>query len=95
MATLTIRSGRLAEFEAYERKALTIAARYGGRLDRSVRTVASADGGMTEIHVLSFPTEQDFGCFRDDGTLAALSEEREAVISGTELLVGFEGIQVS
>jgi uncharacterized protein (DUF1330 family) len=56
------------QFDAYERRVLPLLARYGGRLERRLRT---ADG-RTEVHVLSFASRDEFVAFRADPERAAL-----------------------
>jgi hypothetical protein len=46
VASLWIRDGRVAEFEAYERKAARIMRRHGGAIERAIRVdaaIAAAD----------------------------------------------------
>jgi uncharacterized protein (DUF1330 family) len=91
IATLWVQDRDIPRFEAYERKALSIAQRHSGRLERAVRVTKDAGGageGPVEVHVLSFPSDAQFALFRADPELVALSDERAQVISRTEVLFG-------
>lgn len=89
VATLHVRASELPRFETYERLALGIAARHGGRLERAVRSEVR-EGTCTEVHLLSFPTPESFTSFRADPDIVALAGLRDAVITKTELTCGFE-----
>jgi uncharacterized protein (DUF1330 family) len=91
IATLWVQDCDIPRFEAYERKALSIAQRHSGRLERAIRVTKDAGGtgeSPFEVHVLSFPTDVQFAQFRTDPELVALSDERARVISRTEVLLG-------
>jgi len=89
VASLWVRPGRLAEFEAYERKAARILDRYGASIERTVR-FGAADA-PTEIHVVHFPSLATFEAYRNDAELKALAEERAAAIEKTSIAVGEPG----
>jgi uncharacterized protein (DUF1330 family) len=92
VASLWIREGRVAEFEAYERKASRIMKRYGGMVERAVRVEArTASDRPFEVHLVSFPSHAMFDAYRIDAELNALSQEREAVITKSVVLVGTAG----
>lgn len=92
VASLWIRAGRGADFEAFERKALALAARHGGVLERVVRVERrpGADD-PDEIHVLRFPGRDRFEAYRRDPEAAALAAEREAAIAKTVIALGRAG----
>ena len=46
----------VAAFQRYESHVLPLLGRYGGRLERRLRT----PDATTEVHVLSFPTDGDY-----------------------------------
>jgi hypothetical protein len=57
IATLWVQGCDIPRFEAYERKALSIAQRHSGRLERAIRVMKDPGGtgeGPFEVHVLSF-----------------------------------------
>jgi uncharacterized protein (DUF1330 family) len=92
VASLWIREGRVAEFEAYERKASRIMKRYGGTIERAVRIEAgTALDRPFEVHLVSFPSPAMFDAYRADTELITLSHEREAVITKSLVLVGASG----
>jgi hypothetical protein len=55
-------------FQAYEEQVLPLLACHGGRLERRLR---SSDG-QTEVHLVSFPSVEDFNSYRDDARRAEL-----------------------
>ena len=59
LVRLWIRRGLETEFEAYERKVSRIMVRYGGVIERVIRTSGASDDPSDEpfeVHVLSFPS---------------------------------------
>ena len=91
VVSLWIREGRIAEFEAYERRAARIMKRYGGNIERAVRVEAGAPSDPFEVHLVSFPSQSMFEAYRGCAELNALSAEREAVITKTAILTGASG----
>jgi uncharacterized protein (DUF1330 family) len=93
VASLWIREGDVAAFEAYERKSARIMKRYGGFVERAVRPSgpdAEPDRPF-EVHLVRFPSNEMFERYRTDAELKALSSEREAAIAKTLVLTGAEG----
>lgn len=90
VASLWVRDGRVAEFEAYERKAARIMRRHGGSIERAIRIDAAhtPSGAPFEVHIVSFPDRARFDAYRADRELIALAAEREAVIAKTVVLTG-------
>jgi antibiotic biosynthesis monooxygenase (ABM) superfamily enzyme len=95
LVRLWIHSDLETEFEVYERKVARIMARYGGVIERAIRTLrASDDDGSDEpfeVHVLRFPSRDLYDAYRDDAERRALSSERAGVIRKTDILVGTSG----
>jgi uncharacterized protein (DUF1330 family) len=92
VASLWVREGRVAEFEAYERKASRIMKRYGGVIERAVRVDAGTPSDRPfEVHFVSFPSQAMFDAYRADAELNTLSDEREAVITKSVVLLGTSG----
>jgi hypothetical protein len=63
-------TGREAESEAYERNVSRIMARYGGVIERAIRTSKALDDGSDEpfeVHVLKFPSRDLYDAYRADG----------------------------
>jgi antibiotic biosynthesis monooxygenase (ABM) superfamily enzyme len=91
---LWIAQGRAAEFEAYERKVSRIMARYGGVIERAIRTSGAPDAGSEEpfeVHVLKFPSRERYDAYRDDAERRSLSGERAGIITNTDSLIGTPG----
>jgi|SRR5580692_7146536 antibiotic biosynthesis monooxygenase (ABM) superfamily enzyme len=94
LVRLWIHRGRETEFEAYERKVSRIMARYGGVIERAIRTSRMSDDGADEpfeIHVLKFPSRDRYDAYRDDAERRSLSGERAGIITNTDILVGTPG----
>jgi antibiotic biosynthesis monooxygenase (ABM) superfamily enzyme len=88
---LWIHRGLEAEFEAYERKASRIMARYGGVIERAIRTSRASDDGSDEpfeVHVVKFPSRDLYEAYRDDVERRSLSGERAGIITNTDILMG-------
>jgi antibiotic biosynthesis monooxygenase (ABM) superfamily enzyme len=94
LVRLWIQKGLEAEFEAYERKVARIMARYGGVVERAIRTSKALDDGSDEpfeVHVLKFPSRDLYDAYRDDAERRSLSVERSGLITRTDILVGTPG----
>ena len=94
LVRLWIQKGLEAEFEAYERKVSRIMARYGGVIERAIRTSRMADERSDEpfeVHVLRFPGRDLYDAYRDDAERHSLSDERARIITNTDILVGLPG----
>ena len=81
LARLWISKGRETEFEAYESKVSRIMARYGGVIERAIRTSGTSEGPDEpfEVHVLKFPSRDLYDAYLDDAERRSLSEERASV----------------
>ena len=92
VVSLWIRDGAVPAFEAYEHKADCIMKKYGGSVVHAVRpyTVGTASDQPFEVHLVRFPSHEMFEAYRSDADLRALSSEREAAITKTTVLVGYE-----
>jgi antibiotic biosynthesis monooxygenase (ABM) superfamily enzyme len=94
LVRLWIRRGLETEFEAYERKVSRIMARYGGAIERAIRTSSAPDDGSDEpfeVHVLTFPSRELYDAYVDDAERRSLSDERASIIINTDSLVGTQG----
>ena len=89
---LWIREEAVPAFEAYERKAARIMKKYGGSIVHVVRpyTAGAPSDEPFEVHLVRFPSNEMFEAYRLDADLKALSWEREAAITKTEVLIGHE-----
>ena len=63
VAVLTIRD--ISLFKQYESQAIQIMQKYGGRLISAFRTKEKEEGVCREVHILSFPNEQQFDVHKD------------------------------
>jgi antibiotic biosynthesis monooxygenase (ABM) superfamily enzyme len=91
---LWIRKGLETEFEAYERKAAHIMARYGGVIERAIRTSKTLEEGSEEpfeIHVIRFPSRDLYDAYLNDADRRSLSSERSRIIANSDSLVGTPG----
>jgi antibiotic biosynthesis monooxygenase (ABM) superfamily enzyme len=88
---LWIHTGLEAQFEAYERNVSRIMARYGGVIERAIRT-SKTPGERSdepfEVHVLKFPSRDLYDAYRDDAERRSLNGERAGIITKTDILVG-------
>ena len=94
LVRLWIRRGFETEFEAYERKVSRIMVRYGGVIERVIRTAGASDKPSDEpfeVHVLRFPSRDLYEAYRDDVERRSLSGERDGIITNTDILVGTPG----
>ena len=94
LVRLWIHNGLEAKFEAYERKVSRIMARYGGVIERAIRTSEASDDGSDEpfeVHVLKFPSRDLYEAYRDDAERRSLSGERAGIITNTDIFVGTPG----
>ena len=94
LVRLWIHRGREAEFEAYERKASRIMARYGGAIERAIRTSRTSDDASDEpfeVHVLKFPSRDHYDAYLNDSERRSLSGVRAGIIANSDILVGKPG----
>jgi antibiotic biosynthesis monooxygenase (ABM) superfamily enzyme len=94
LVRIWIRRGLDTEFEAYESKVSRIMARYGGVIERAIRTTGASDEGSDEpfeVHVLKFPNRDLYAAYLDDAERRSLSEERTGIVTNSDILVGTPG----
>ncbi len=93
LASLFIHPGREVEFRQFETEAARIMRIYGGRIELVIRPHTSVPPGFSpyEVHVVSFPSIEQFEAYRGDGELAALAPLRQSAIARTEIIIGEEG----
>ena len=94
LVRLWIRRGLETEFEAYEHKVSRIMVRYGGVIERAIRTSGASDDRSDEpfeVHVLTFPSRDRYDAYREDAERQSLSDERARIITHTDSLVGMPG----
>ncbi len=91
LVRLWIRRDLEAEFEAYERKVSRIMARYGGVIERAIRTSRTSGDASDEpfeVHVLKFPSRDLYDAYLNDSERRSLNSERASVITNSDILVG-------
>ncbi len=90
IAHLKVRAGKRQQFEAFERQALALIERHGGKLLQAMRPVGAVPPAELpdEVHVLRFPGEEALAAYRADPGLAALAGLRAEAIESTQLLIG-------
>jgi hypothetical protein len=71
-----------ADFLAYEDAVLPLLERHGGVLERRLRT----GDGLTEVHVVSFPSPEAFAAYRGDPDRVAQQHLLERSGAAMELL---------
>jgi hypothetical protein len=67
------------------KRVLRIASGYGGRVLQRARS-SGADGQPLEIQLLEFPSGQALDDFMADGRRQALKDERDRVVSETQII---------
>ena len=71
LVTINLADADLGAFERYEAAVLGLVQNHGGRVEMRVRALDR----RTETHLLYFPDEEAFECFRSDPARLALSAE--------------------
>lgn len=89
LAKLYVRPGSETEFKTYERKALELFRRHGGRLVAAFSPEPGPEGAEwpDEIHVLSITNRANYESFLADPDRKALAQERDAVLLHTETFI--------
>ncbi len=72
----------VGSFQSFESRVLPLLPKYGARLDRRLR---SADG-QTEVHVMSFPSQEALDRYREDPVRVAALPLLEESGSTSELI---------
>ncbi len=93
IVNLFIHPGQEQQFTEFEMRAARIMRRFGGSIDCVIRPYVSPHGVLTphEIHVVSFPSMEQFEAYRADPELATLAPLRQAAIVKTEITIGQMG----
>ena len=93
VASLFIHPGQEVEFRQFETQAVRVMKKYGGRIENVIRPTASVPSGSSphEIHIVSFPSMEQFEAYRGDAELAKLAPLRQSAIARTEIVIGEEG----
>jgi hypothetical protein len=77
-----VRPEGVAKFQEYERRVLGLLSDHGGRPERRLR---SADG-LTEVHLVGFPSSEAFAGYRDDPRRKSHSHRLRASGASTQVL---------
>lgn len=90
LVQLFVHPGQETALRQFEQHAAQIMQKYGGRLEHVIHPIAweqtvAADCPY-EIHLVRFPTLEQFEAYRHDPDLAQLLPLREAAIARTEIL---------
>lgn len=89
---LTVRREAIDTFRDFEHRAARVMARYGGAIERTVVLANDRpDAPHREVHVVTFPSANDFDEYRRDPTLQALAPLRAASVLETTVHIGEEG----
>ena len=93
LASLFIHPGREVEFRQFETAAARIMKKYGGHVEHVIRPIASgaAETLPHEIHVVTFPSREQFDAYRVDPDLASFATLRHVAIARTDIILGKEG----
>lgn len=92
IALLWAKNHALDALEAYERRALALAARHGGELLHAIRPAKRPDG-PDELHVLRFPNASALARFMADPEREALVEARDAAIARADVFVSAQDVR--
>jgi uncharacterized protein (DUF1330 family) len=90
VASLWIREGAVAEFEAFERRVAAIQAKHGAKIERAIRVAGPAANAAEpfEIHVVSFPSQKALIAYRADPEITALADLRATIFTRTLFVQG-------
>jgi uncharacterized protein (DUF1330 family) len=92
VAILTVKTDAAASFHAFEKIAVSIMARHGGTLERTVVVLPGpGESVFREVHVLRFPDAAAFAAYKADPEMAKALPLRNAAVVQTEILAGEEG----
>jgi antibiotic biosynthesis monooxygenase (ABM) superfamily enzyme len=88
VVVLSVHAERYRAFEAFEERAASVMARYGGRVERRVVMKSAGDGPVREVHVVTFPGAAAFAAYCDDPETRRSAGGRDGLIATTEILTG-------
>ena len=86
--------GQEAGLREFETQAAAVLRDYGGRIEKVIRIAAAVGTNdvPSEIHIVWFPSEANFGAYRSDARLASLAPLRERAIARTSILIGQDAV---
>jgi uncharacterized protein (DUF1330 family) len=91
VATLSVHAEAVEQFRAYERKAVRVMKKYGGRIARTVSLPSADPALLEELHLVTFPDAESFAAYQRDPELAEAAPLRAASIAATRVVIGAEG----
>ena len=85
-----VKAGREEAFQQFEQKAAAIMRDYGGRIDKAIRPepAGGIDDVPYEVHLVSFPSDDQFANYRRDRRTQELAFERDNCVRHTRLILG-------
>jgi uncharacterized protein (DUF1330 family) len=92
IVSLWLKSKDVSDFEAYERQAVRLLKKHGGRIERAVRVKKQSDNRDEpfEIHLVSFPNEKKFADYLADSEVRRSTGLRDKIIRRTEVISGYD-----
>lgn len=90
VVSLWIHPGQELAFEAFEREAVGVMARHGGRIDRAVRVTGQGVDAPFEVHVVSFPDPAAADSYASDPATLELKARPASIIARAKVLEGSE-----
>ena len=92
VAIMTVRKNEIEKFRRFESEAAAIMASYGGAIERTVVIPLPMHPELfKELHIVTFPREEDFTAYRQDKALQQVAHLRTESVVETEILVGDTG----
>lgn len=89
---LFIQVNKEVEFQQFEQEAVQIMQKYHGQIEKVIRPICTGQKNELpyEVHIVWFPSMEQFESYRKDPDLAKLADRRQSAISRTEIMTGQE-----
>jgi antibiotic biosynthesis monooxygenase (ABM) superfamily enzyme len=89
---LFIQVDQEVKFQQFEREAIQIMQKYHGQIEKVIRPIHTGQKNELpyEVHIVWFPSMEQFEAYRKDPDLAQLADLRQSAISRTEIMIGQE-----
>lgn len=88
VATMKIKRSELDAFRQFERLAVRIMGRHGGKLERAVFVDSGERDWVREVHLVHFKDAEAFERYREDRELKSHAALRARCVLETEVLMG-------
>jgi uncharacterized protein (DUF1330 family) len=87
---LFIQVNQEVKFQQFEREATQIMQKYQGQIEKMIRPIYTGQENELpyEIHIIWFPSMEQFEAYRKDSDLAKLAALRQSAIARTEIIIG-------